>query len=56
MTIDHEDQLAALKLIGAIVADVLQEMGRALEPGITTGELDALGRRLLEARGARSAP
>lgn len=56
MTIDHEDQLEALKRIGAIVADVLQAMGRALEPGMTTLELDAIGRRLLEAQDARSAP
>lgn len=56
MTIDHEDQLEALKRIGAIVADVLQAMGHALEPGMTTLELDAIGRRLLEAQDARSAP
>jgi methionyl aminopeptidase len=31
-------------------------MGRALEPGITTRELDEIGRRLLEQEGARSAP
>jgi methionyl aminopeptidase len=43
-------------VIGGIVADVLQEMGRALEPGITTGELDDLGRHLLEREGAQSAP
>jgi methionyl aminopeptidase len=31
-------------------------MGKALEPGMTTRELDDLGRRLLEREGARSAP
>lgn len=31
-------------------------MGAALEPGITTRELDSLGRKLLEKEGARSAP
>jgi methionyl aminopeptidase len=31
-------------------------MGEALEPGITTRELDSLGRKLLEKEGARSAP
>jgi len=56
MTLDHEDQLEALKEIGRIVADTLQEMGAALEPGITTGELDDMGRRLLERDGAQPAP
>lgn len=56
MTITNENDLHALKEIGRIVANVLQAMGAALEPGITTAELDALGRRLLDEAGARSAP
>lgn len=56
MTITNENDLQALKEIGRIVANVLQAMGAALEPGITTAELDALGRRLLDEAGARSAP
>jgi methionyl aminopeptidase len=56
VTIDGEDDLEGLKVIGALVADVLQAMGRALEPGMTTRELDALGRAMLEREGALSAP
>jgi len=56
MTITNENDLRALKEIGRIVANVLQAMGAALEPGITTAELDALGRKLLDEAGARSAP
>lgn len=56
MTIGSEDDLDRLKAIGRIVANTLKAMGEALEPGITTRELDDLGRRLLEAEGARSAP
>lgn len=56
MTIETEDDVAALKRIGRIVAYVLQEMLDAAEPGMTTLELDALGERLLERHGARSAP
>ena len=56
MTICNDDELSRLKDIGAIVASVLVAMGRALEPGMTTRELDAIGRRLLEAAGARPAP
>lgn len=56
MTITHEDELDGLKAIGRIVATTLQAMGAALEPGMTTAELDALGLALLEREGAVSAP
>ena len=41
MTVSSDDELAALKRIGRIVADTLEAMGRAIEPGMTTRELDA---------------
>ncbi len=56
MTIETEDDVVALKCIGRIVSSVLHEMLDAAEPGMTTRELDALGERLLERHGARSAP
>ncbi len=56
MTISNADELAGLREIGGIVARVLRAMGRALAPGMTTAELDAIGRGLLDADGARSAP
>lgn len=56
MTIETHDDVVALKRIGRIVALVLQEMLDTAEPGITTRELDAIGAKLLEQRGARSAP
>ena len=56
MTIENEDQLDGLKAAGRLVARTLQAMGAALEPGMTTRELDEVGRRMLEAEGARSAP
>jgi methionyl aminopeptidase len=56
MTIESEDQLDKLKAVGRLVARTLAEMGKALEPGMTTRELDDLGRAMLEAEGARSAP
>lgn len=56
MTIDNDNDLEALKRIGAIVARTLQAMGKALEPGMTTRELDQVGAKLLEMEGARSAP
>lgn len=56
MTITTEEELEGLKAIGRIVAQVLSAMGAAIEPGMTTAELDALGRALLDKEGARSAP
>ena len=56
MTIESEDQLEKLRTVGGLVARTLAAMGKALEPGMTTRELDDLGRALLEAEGARSAP
>ena len=56
MTVSNDDELAALKRIGRIVADALETMGRAIEPGMTTRDLDAVGRAVLDAAGARPAP
>ena len=56
MTITNDDELQGLREIGRIVADTLAAMGKALEPGITTAELDAIGREMLDKHGALSAP
>ncbi|MGR3804515.1 type I methionyl aminopeptidase [Marinibacterium profundimaris] len=56
MTITREEELEHLREIGRIVANTLQAMARAIEPGMTTGELDDIGRGLLETAGAKSAP
>jgi methionyl aminopeptidase len=56
MTISNEDDLNKLQEIGRIVANTLEAMAAALEPGMTTAELDTIGRRLLEKAGARSGP
>lgn len=56
MTIDNDNDLEALKKIGGIVARTLQSMGKALEPGMTTRELDEIGAKLLETEGAQPAP
>jgi len=56
MTLNNDEDLERLKEIGRICANAVQIMGAALEPGITTAELDAIGRKVLEDAGARSAP
>jgi methionyl aminopeptidase len=56
MTADTEQDIQALKAIGHICAETLRKMMEVVRPGMTTGELDDIGRGLLESVGARSAP
>lgn len=56
MTITNQDELDGLQGIGRIVANTMQAMAKAMEPGMTTRELDAIGRDLLHRDGAVSAP
>ncbi|WP_127143525.1 type I methionyl aminopeptidase [Pelagibacterium montanilacus] len=56
MTITSEEELNRLKAIGRICAVARDAMAAALEPGITTRELDDIGRKILDENGARSAP
>lgn len=56
MTADSAIDIRNLKTIGHICAETLRTMMKAARAGITTRELDGIGRALLEAEGARSAP
>lgn len=56
MTITHQDELDSLRIIGRIVARTMHAMAKAIEPGMTTAELDAIGRNLLDREGAIPAP
>ena len=56
MTITNQDELDGLQAIGRIVANTLQAMAQAMQPGMTTRELDGMGRQCLEIEGAQSAP
>src|SRR5512141_1926823 len=56
MTADSERDIEALRAIGRICAETLRKMMAAARAGMTTVELDHIGRDLLSAEGARSAP
>jgi methionyl aminopeptidase len=56
MTIDDADDLAGLRRSGTVVAAARDAMVGAATVGMTTLELDAIGRHVLDAHGARSAP
>ena len=51
MIVETEEDLVRLKDIGRICATAVKVMAAALEPGITTRELDLIGRKLLEGAG-----
>ncbi len=46
--------LAALRRAGRVVAEMHESIRSAIRPGMTTASLDAIGREVLERRGARS--
>lgn len=56
MSIDTPEELAGLKAAGAVVAEALREMERAVAPGVSTAELDAIGAAVFAQAGARSGP
>lgn len=51
-----EQEIEALKKIGKIVAEIREAMKEATVPGKTTKEIDDIGGRLFEEKGAISGP
>jgi len=56
MSINGPEELQGLRAAGAVVRRMLDEMQRHVRPGVTTGELDQAGAKVMEQQGARSAP
>lgn len=56
MIVKTDEELQALKEIGAICAKVRDTMVKETVPGITTKELDHIAKEMFEAEGAISAP
>lgn len=56
MSINDEQDVEGLKRVGAVVAEARDAMGAHVAPGVTTAELDAIGKEILDRHGARSAP
>ena len=56
MCIETEDDLQGMRAAGRVVRLALEAMRTAVEPGISTAQLDAIGARVFEQHGARSAP
>ncbi len=47
-------ELAKMRRAGRVVAEMHEKIRAALRPGVTTRELDLIGREVIERRGARS--
>lgn len=56
MTVENQKDIDGIMKAGRVVARVRDAMLAAVEPGMTTAELDSLGGELLDRHGARSAP
>lgn len=56
MSITNESELIGMKKVSEVVAFTLKEMKNYAKPGMSTGELDAFGARILAGFGAQSAP
>jgi methionyl aminopeptidase len=56
MSVNSPDELRALQAAGRVVAATIRAMRRAVRPGITTAELDAIAGREFARAGARSGP
>jgi len=56
MSIEGPEDLEGMTRIGRIVAAARDAMLAAVRPGVSTAELDEVGRDVLRASGARSAP
>src|SRR5689334_21657766 len=56
MSIESDSELEGMREAGSITTETLDALQRAVTAGITTADLDATARVVLEKNGARSAP
>ena len=56
MSIESKEDVRALKEIGKIVSSTVHEMFSSIRVGMTTRQLDSIGKMILDGYGARPAP
>jgi methionyl aminopeptidase len=56
VSITGPEELASMRAAGAVVRRVIEAMKQQVRPGVTTGELDEVGARVMREHGAQSAP
>jgi methionyl aminopeptidase len=52
--IRNADELAKMRRAGSVVAEMHEKIREAIKPGVTTAELDQVGRDVIARRGAKS--
>jgi methionine aminopeptidase len=53
MSIATEEELACMRTAGIVARLVLEAMKRAVRPGVTIAELDAIGNKVMRENGAQ---
>ena len=53
--IKSQDEIALMREAGRIVCEILDELEKAVAPGVTTWELDPLAEKLIYEKGAKPA-
>lgn len=56
MTVENQNDINSLMAVGRVVATARDSMLSAVEPGMTTRELDDIGAQIIDKYGATSAP
>src|SRR3954453_22385513 len=56
VSIDHPDELEALRAVGRVVAEPIRVLALRVRPGVTTAELDEVAAQVFSRHGARSGP
>lgn len=56
MSIQEPEELEGMRAAGAVVRQMIDAMKREVRPGVTTGELDEVGAKVMRQHGAQSAP
>ncbi|HXZ42146.1 MAG TPA: type I methionyl aminopeptidase [Terriglobales bacterium] len=56
MSINGPEELQGMRAAGRVVRQMIEAMARAVQPGVTTAQLDKVGAEVMGQHGAKSAP
>ena len=56
MSINGPEELQGMRAAGRVVRQMIEAMARAVQPGVTTAQLDKVGSDVMQQHGAKSAP
>jgi methionyl aminopeptidase len=56
VSISGPEELQGMRAAGHVVRQMLEAMSRAVQPGVTTAQLDKVGAEVMQQHGAKSAP